>query len=376
MSRTKLALYLGNFDLKNGYASVARIFNIAILLKKNGFLTIAPCFRAEKQLFEKQFGADSCLSIIERPPVSKKKLYLDYVYYLKIISDTHPDVVFLYDFPSIPMKHVLGHCRRNKIPVISDCTEWYDSKCVNGVFSKIFKVVDVFFRMHILNKRADGIICVSDYLKRHYSKYNSVKIPPLMEHINSFSTDNKVSRVGENINIFYAGNTNKSKDYVIGFLKWLIKNEPDNVFFHVFGNNNSDIQCYLTTLFSKQHILLYGNLEHNDLLDKIKSFDCELIIRRNSRANRAGFPSKYAESVILGIPCFVTNVGDVGTLVVDSFNGFLTNWKKVDYSLFVDKLKNTDFANMKKNVISNRELFLTNTYLNVFEEFLKKAGVL
>ncbi|MDD7715275.1 MAG: hypothetical protein PUJ84_05175, partial [Mollicutes bacterium] len=63
MKKSKLALYLGNFDLKNGYASVARIFNIAALLDKNGFSTFAPCFNVNKQLFENLFGYGMSLSL-------------------------------------------------------------------------------------------------------------------------------------------------------------------------------------------------------------------------------------------------------------------------------------------------------------------------
>ena len=165
MEKSKLALYLGNFDLKNGYASVARIFNIAALLDKNGFSTFAPCFNVNKQLFENLFGYGMSLSLIDRPAASKKDLYLDYAYYLNIISEMSPDVVLLYDFPSKPMRYVLKYCKKNDIPVISDCTEWYDSKCVRGFFPKLGKIVDVFLRMRILNKKQMGLYALAVTLK-------------------------------------------------------------------------------------------------------------------------------------------------------------------------------------------------------------------
>lgn len=375
MKESKIALYLGNFNLANGYASIARIYNVSVLLNKYGFKTFVPCFFADKPTFENEFGYNSPLALIDRPIESKTKLYLDYKYYISIIKMYNPKVVFLYDFPSIPAFQIVKYCSKKNIKVIHDCTEWYDSKCVKGILRKIVKKMDVFFRMRIINKKGSGIICVSEYLKKHYSRLNCIKIPPLMSHLNLTFNECKLP-TNEDINIFYAGNTNNSKDDIISFIDFLAKEKPSKICFHLFGNNDFLIKKYGNSFLLENHIINHGNICHKELIYLIKNYDCQIIIRKNTRANKAGFPSKFAECTMLNIPCLVTNVGDVSRLVIDEFNGFVTDYRKPDFSNFISKIKSSSISSIKINVSKEKKMFLPDSYFDEFGVFLKKAGVI
>ena len=370
MELVKKALYLGNFDLEKGYASVARAFNVATLLSKYGFSTSIACSHATDTSNRKEFADCPFFHFIDRPSMSKKQLYLGTRFYVDLLHQIRPDLVLLFDFPSVPMRKVISCCKKAGVKVISDCTEWFDSKSVDGAVNKIAKVMDTTWRMRFLNKRVDGIICISQYLSNLYKKKKAFVIPPLMQQVPAMEHGDKKPN---DIHLFYAGNTTKSKDHLQEICDWMEREQPKDVYLHLFGENHICRKGNEKDDYVSRHIISYGVLPHEQLLSQICNYDCQLILRKDTRANRVGFPSKFAESTVLGIPCFVTEVGDVGTLVRDGENGFVTPLNQIDFDAFIAALRKTDLPKMKENVSKMRSLFLIEDYIEPFGAFLKEV---
>ncbi len=372
MELVKKALYLGNFDLKNGYASVGRAFNVATLLSKYGFLTSISCSHTGDASNHAEFVNSSFFRLIERPEMSKKQLYLGTRFYRDLLEQEKPDLVILFDFPAAPMRKVISLCKKNGIKVLSDCTEWFDAKSVDGVANKIAKVADTTLRMRFLNKKTDGLICISQYLSSLYKKQRTCVIPPLMQQVSAVEPNSKKL---EGFHLFYAGNTTKSKDHLQEICDWMEREQPQDLFLHIFGENYLRHEEKGRSDYASRHILVYGMLPHDELIRRISGYDCQIVLRKDTRANRVGFPSKFAESTVLGIPCFVTKVGDVGNLVANGENGFVTSPDRIDYDAFFAALKNANLSRMKENVSKMRPLFLVESYEKPFDVFLKEVGV-
>lgn len=66
------------------------------------------------------------------------------------------DFVICYNLQSIPLLKIISYCRKNRIKVISDCTEWYTTKGASISF-KILKGLDSFIRMRIAQKNVTGL---------------------------------------------------------------------------------------------------------------------------------------------------------------------------------------------------------------------------
>lgn len=346
----KVIVYTGNFSFPNINAAGKRVYFNAKILRDLGYRVVFLGVDESKKDFstsleEKEFDGFTYYSF---PLLSNLKRInvLKYLRVFKYIYDkfrAEIKGVIYYQTPSVTYLNykLIKFCNKNGIWCVADIADWLVVDGHNCLFS-ILKEIDIEFGMRFVNKRANGRICISEYLYDYYKdqKKHAVILPPLCDR-----TIEKEINLSKKIKFIYAGipfrlgkkitNRNVLKDRVDIIIKNFAKlsEEGYSFEFNVFGlNENEYLTCfpedikYLNQLKGK--IKFNGKVNSNFLQNIIAESDFSVLFRENIRTNRAGFSTKIAESISCGTPVITTDVGDIRKYIIDGQTGLflsLTN---------------------------------------------------
>lgn len=379
-------IYVGGFELPDKNAAAHRVVSNSKILRKLGYNVVF--IDVDKQLksntdilpTRKEHMGFESFSI---PYPTKQKewfKYLTEIKSLKIIIKQYNDVkaVIAYNYPSIALLKLNYFCNERGIKVIADCTEWYSTKGKNIIF-KMIKGFDSFLRMRIIQKRLDGLIVISKYLENYYKGCNNVvSIPPLVDlderkwGIKPFSdSDHKVKFV-------YSGNPGINKDKINVLVEVLYKLKDNNYLFNVVGITKGQ---YIKAFPEHQELLIqlgerirfYGRLSHIESLKLLKESDFCLFVREHTRETRAGFPTKFVESISSGVPVITTKNSDLEQYLTINKNGFFINIDDKDFvAEDMKKILNMnkeELKVMKENCLESK-VFHYENYLISFNEFI------
>ena len=361
--RKKTIVYVGAFNLNDFNASAIRAINIARCFEKLGYKTII-CGYSECNCFTKLFSESIKLVNFKRD--NSFKDFFDFSTNITNLIDFVKGckAVICYNFPFIASFKIRRLCKKNGSLFLCDCTEWYSPKD-NNIIVRSFKIIDSTLRMRVMNKINDGLIVIS---KRLFSLYNSnsknvILIPPL----NDAKVEIPVKEMSkEKIEFSYCGFTDKTKDDLDLIVRTFdeICMQYDNVFLTIIGTRKDEINYSpLST-----NITFFGNVPHDRALELLSKSNCTILIRKNNRRNDYGFPTKFSESLSLGVPIISNNFSDIKDFIEG--NGYLINTKT-----FKDEL--VDIINhnkLKKIKIINNHLSYKH-YINVFNHFFSSMEV-
>jgi glycosyltransferase involved in cell wall biosynthesis len=71
----------------------------------------------------------------------------------------------------------------------------------------------------------------------------------------------------------------------------------------------------------RNRIIFHGRLHHEEALKILQGSDYCIFYRENTRLNRAGFPTKFVESISCGVPVITTRTSDLAQYINN--RGFL-----------------------------------------------------
>ena len=72
-------------------------------------------------------------------------------------------------------------------------------------------------------------------------------------------------------------------------------------------------------------IHIHGRVSQDKIEDILRKADYSIFLRPNRQSSNAGFPTKLAESMMVGTPVITNLTGDIGLYLDDGENGFLTS---------------------------------------------------
>lgn len=334
----KRILYVGGFELPDKNAAAHRVLSIAKAWRDVGLevvfmgVTKEDCERDVLKTKTEVQGF-TAYSI----PYPKKKS--DWIGYL---TDTESverliefydavDGVVCYNYQAIAFEKLRRYCKQHDIKIYSDCTEWYNTDGANLIF-KLLKGFDTWYRMSVVQKKLDGMIVISNYLKNYYKKCkNVIVVPPLVD-----TKEEKwlieAKDLGDGINFVYAGQPgNKDKIGEIYDTYCDIVKKYKCKLWVVGISREQFIQCYTTgnEVDIPKTVTFLGRVSHKESLAYLKGADCSLIIRDSTRTNNAGFPTKFAEAVTLGVGVIATDISDLR-----EYAGIIDNVFICDNSLY------------------------------------------
>lgn len=317
-------LYIGGFDLPDKNAAAQRVISNSKLLKLCG---------CEVRLIGLDKNPDIedwfiyqgfyCKNI--KYPYTKKEwidYLLSYKQFLKIIEDYSPTIIIAYNYPAIALRNLHRYCKKRKIKLIADCTEWYS---VSGnVIFKIIKGFDVWYRMRVVHKNIDGLIVISKYLQEYYSNVdNLIKLPPLVDKSES-KWQKESTNNDSTIKFVYAGSPdNKDRlDKIVSAMRVIINKYNKKWNLTIIG---IDKEKYISLYNNKEipdFIEIKGRMPHLETIGILKRSDFQIFIRDNNITTMAGFPTKFVETVSAGILVLTNKTSDIEDYLEDGRNGF------------------------------------------------------
>ena len=241
-----------------------------------------------------------------------------------------------------------------------------------------------YFMNHRL-KTIPNRILISSYLYNHYPYGNNILLPPL---VNIF--DEKWKSVIQDypemvlkyqgFKILYSG-TPDNKDSLMELINATLSilDESKNVQIIVAGvSEDRALDFFLKKedyYNNRQHFVFLGRIPQNSVPAYYQIADFSAIIRRPTRKNMAGFPTKMAESMAAGCPVIASDFSDITKYVCDGRNGIVLHDSSV-YSI-IDGLRrilafsSQDIAEMKQNArLCGERYFDYRNYKTVFQEFI------
>lgn len=323
-------LYLGHFSIPESAAGM-RVFRIAKILKECGAIVTFGCFEKNSNGL-KYINFDGFNYYYKPQYVGLKKilgildLHTDIIKYLfakRLLAEIKPDVVILYNPTSFISYYLLHLCKKNGISIAVDATEWYEISHAKNNDKVVARSVD--YRIRKLDKKMDAIISISPFLTQYYKRFhtNVYEIPPIMFQILEESNDRYKYDDGARLNIVYAGTPGK-KDKLDGIIDAVESINIKEVLIHLDVIGVSHGEYFGDRRTGVCGVKMYGKLPHDQTVDIIKRADFSVLFRDNLRYAKAGFSTKFAESLSLGVPVICNSVGGCDQLIVNYENGILT----------------------------------------------------
>ncbi len=353
-------LYVGFFGLPDHDASANRVMNNAKLIQKSGYEVL---FLDEQNEYKWANLRDSKRIVhgftvySQRRPKNRrdfirKMVSIDNV--KKVIDDIGDvKVVIAYNYPSIALDRLYKHYK-GKIKICSDCTEWYSGSEYKFPLN-IMSSLDSLFRMRFVNKRIDGVICISSFLYDYYGhKRCNVLLPPLVDLEEKIWNQNELDYDENYINMIYGGSPGRNKEKMSPIIRSVCESKyKDKIVLRIVGITK---QQYLDLYpkdkeilaENKKRIIFYGRITHKEYIQMLISSAALIFVRIKSRVTMAGFSTKFVEAVSAGVPVVTTDTSDM-KCYIDQYNlGYImdsadeiTNFMSSDDVL---KLKKTRHA--------------------------------
>lgn len=314
--KIKRILYIGAFNLLDFNASALRAIHNAKCFEELGLETII-CGYSNNDFFQKEYS--NSISLVNFKRTNGFKDFYRYSTNIKHLLGLIKgcDAVICYNYPSIASLKMRRYCKKKNIYFLCDCTEWYSPKDKNLVI-RFIKSIDSFLRMRFINKKNDGLIVIS---KRLFSYYDSafrktIVVPPLNASEKTIPVKNNNNDM---LSFTYCGMTDNDKDDLNLISKVFddVALKYKNVLLTIIGTKKEDLKYKPVS----KNIVFLGYLPHDEALKVLSKSNCTILIRENNRRNDYGFPTKFSESLSLGIPIISNDFSDIKDFI--SKNGFV-----------------------------------------------------
>lgn len=364
----KKILYIGGFELPDRNAAAHRVMANAKLLREMGFEV--SFVGISKDIANAPKVVDGFTNNPIPYPMGIKE-WLHYIITfvdLHIIFEHQPDYVIIYNFPAIASLRILKACHKRGIKVVHDLTEW---ECARGrSFREFIHRCDINFRMHYCVKKMDGVIAISRYLYDYYKNYtNTILVPPLVDLSAEKWKRNCKHAIDGRIRLVYAGDAGLGTKDRLGVIVDAIARHPDMQLDVVGMTIEQFMATYGHFPDGCKNIFFHGRISHEKAIEIVQEADFQLLIRDNSLKNKAGFPTKFVESMACGTPIIATLTSNLEDYLKDSFNGFIVNENQSldEVLLSVERLSSVEIDKMKENC-KNITVFDYREYKPVFEQ--------
>ena len=364
-------LYVGGFELPDKNAAAHRVLSNAKIFKELGYNVIFCGIDKEKSdsKIEEHYGFKSIPIKYPNSLLNWLKYIVDAKKYFQLLEE-NKDVrlVVCYNLLAIPLAKLLLYCKKRNIKIVADCTEWYENRfSLHPV--KFIKFLNTIFAMRVFQKKCDGMIAISSFLKNYYKKYisNIIVLPPLVD-----ITDKKYEHFEDKplcdaVSLVYCGSPTLKKEALGDVVSALGKIEDINYSFTVVGVTKEQFEKTYTVKINNNKIDFTGRIPHIRALDIVKNNDYSVIIRPCTRVTNAGFPTKFVESITCGTAVIASETSDIVSYFNNGHNGHLVD---------INNLEN-DFRRVlvAPKPFVEHDKFDYRSYKGIFSDFLTSLGL-
>lgn len=294
----------------------------------------------------------------------------------KTAKDYKPDYVILYGYAI--EKKLLRYCKKYQIPLIVERADWFQRDDYSTNVEKLLFYSRAQKAILKWDKAVDGVISISPFFQKYYTEIGvkTIQIPPLFtEKIVDCPFERKNKGV---LKLVYAGSLGGKKDSILPIVQivYKINHNKKLVELSLVGLAEEEVELAsgLSDLQSAG-IVCHGRVSHDRALEIVTEADFSFLLRENKRYAKAGFSTKFAESMLCGVPVICTKVGGADVVIENGQDGFLladntfeTLEKSIKHLL---EMKSDEILTMKCNAYKTAEkLFLSRNYLLNIKTFL------
>lgn len=258
------------------------------------------------------------------------------------------------------------------------------------VYSKrtITKKIMIIFYEKISLKYVDGVIVITEYLKKYYEKHlgknGRILKMPIIVDVGLFYSKKPKNRFVKK-KIIYCGNLDHNSEIIdlLMAFKIISKDYPDWIL-EIIGpiTDVRMMKIYNTLLFTndlQKRVLFVGQVSRSEIPERLSTADIMVLPRTLGKFSTAGFPTKLGEYLATGIPVIVTKTGEIGEYLKDKESAYLVmpNEKKEFSRVLREVISNySDAIKVGKNgrAVAIREFDLkvqSKRLLNYISEFYK-----
>ncbi len=376
----KVIAYIGLFPFPYGQAASKRVLGNVILLQSLGYNVIVGHGGDTEKEFNKEGVHIKYYGLGELFSSSKGIVRLFNLIFRGGRNTTNwlnsllikPDYLIVYGGYYGYSNKILKYCKKNNIKIIFDVVEWYEpAQMMGGRFGLFYNSFLMAFKY--IYPKADGIIAISSSLKEVFKKNVTVIIPPLV----ATKIDNSYIDNNETLSLIYAGNVG-NKDNLYEIIQVVEDLSKDNkIKLDIFGPSETELKNKYNVKEFGKAIQIHGKVNQEKINSYIVKADFTIFTRPNTHCTRYGFPSKFVESLSLGVPVVTNLTSDIGLYLKDGYNGFVlkdTSKQAIEGCIRkMIKLSLEQKKSMQKNAIISADKYFSSESLllrkNVSEFF-------
>ena len=213
------------------------------------------------------------------------------------------------------------------ISLIYDSTEWYNAcEFRLGILAPEYISNALIVRKMI--KKPWKVIAISSFLEEHYKKKKIIveRVPAVMD-IQSFPNREEYVPEGK-IKVVYAGSPGK-KDalyLIVQGVSMLPDVVREKFEFKIIGATKEQYIEQNGEQDIPENITFFGRLPRKRVIEELGDANFTTFLRDNNlRFVRAGFPSKLAESMSMGVPVITNLTSDLAMYLRDGENAVIVD---------------------------------------------------
>ena len=176
----------------------------------------------------------------------------------------------------------------------------------------------------------------------------------------------------------YSGSPGKNKDKINRLIEALYELKGyDNYVFNVVGITKAQyVQDYpehkkLLSVLGER-IKFLGTISHVASLQEMNNSDFSIFIREETRLTKAGFPTKFVESISCKTPVITNKNSNITDFLIDGENGFLidsTDIKVISSALRRVLLIDKNVLVEMKLMFKEKDMFHFLKFINILKIF-------
>lgn len=308
-------IIIGGFNLPEGTASTIRAYGNAKLLKKIGYrvIIVGKFIDGFKNDRWHRYNGMDCYNI----EGERDRYGITVQFAETLIEEIDPQSIhsfIVYNFPGTALERLRRIALKNGFAIISDTTEWYAFEGKNPVFALLRKL-QTEYRMRVVNKRINNIICTTNYIAEYYKKQHTIVIPMIDDK--SFEGDSEYELAVNPVRRYiYAGSPGYKfrKDKVNIIIKGfeVLHNKGIPFVLDIYGitkEEYKEVFDYIPDICIKnQKISFHGRVRRSVIEDALKKTDFYVLYRPNTKVCKVGFSTKAMEAISAGVPLIANDV--------------------------------------------------------------------
>ena len=310
----------------------------------------------------------------------------------EINNRNHVKYLITYQCPSyaIVLEYIIKWCRKNHVKYIVNSADItvFDSQ---PFFKRVMMELNWNYLHRITKKNANGIKAVSRYIADFYYKADraSIIVPPLFYEERIMRARNNIEK--QCTTFVYAGtpfpllshcvNPDGMKDRLDKIIHLFSLVEENRIQFklYVIGLTLDDfclaVPQYSEYLKKTECISFFGRKDHDITLDFVEKADFLINYRDKNVMNEAGLSTKVVESISLGTPIVMNDIGDTFQYLNETMGIKLSGTidKDVETIIRLCKMKPEEISRIKEYCKSNSP-FKVDAYIEQYKAFFEKLN--